>query len=188
MNYFYKTGLSSIDYYSTEQKITLRDEHDVVRIARAPFERIIKAWRDGRPTCWNASGTAPGWRLYDEGIIIECYEEDNLRFVWFPEDDWEEIIQAYNKFTKHNKVESSYGRILPNGDFLWYNFMLVPCPHSVMAALSATASFVQLTIDDWTFVLRNDTVFVYYKQEDIFELSVKEFLAAIIYWRKETQN
>lgn len=105
-----------------------------------------------------------------------------------PEDDWEEIIQAYNKFTKHNKVESSYGRILPNGDFLWYDFISVPCPYSVMAALSATASFVQLTIDDWTFVLRNGTVFVYYKQEDIFELSVKEFLAAIIYWRKEAQN
>ena len=75
MNYFYKTGLSSIDYYSTEQKITLRDEHDVVRIAQAPFERIIKAWRDGRPTCWNASSTAPGWRLYDEGVIIECYRK-----------------------------------------------------------------------------------------------------------------
>jgi hypothetical protein len=57
-----------------------------------------------------------------------------------------------------------------------------------MAALSVTASFVQLAIDDWTFVLRNDTVFVYYKQKDIFELSVKEFVAAIIYWRKETQN
>ena len=188
MNYFYKIGPSSISYDNAEQKVILRDEHDVVRIAQAPFERIIKAWRDGRPTCWNARGTATGWRLYDEGVIIECYEEDNLRFVWFPEDDWEEIIQAYNKFTRQNKVESSYGRILSNGDFLWYDFISVPCPYSVMAALSATASFVQLTIDDWTFVLRNDTVFVYYKQEDIFELSVKEFLAAIIYWRKETQN
>ena len=188
MNYFYKIGSSSISYDNAEQKIILRDEHDVVRIAQVPFERIIKAWRNGRPTYWNARGSATGWRLYDEGVIIECYEEDNLRFVWFPEDDWEEIIQAYNKFTKQNKVESSYGRILPNGDFLWHDFILVPCPHSVMAALSVTASFVQLAIDDWTFVLRNETVFVYYKQKDIFELSVKEFVAAIIYWRKETQE
>ena len=132
MNYFYKIGSSSISYDNREQKIILRDEHDIVRIAQALFERIIKAWQDGRPTCWNARGTAPGWRLYDEGVIIECYEEDNLRFVWFPEDDWEEIIQAYNKFAKQNKVESSYGRILPNGDFLWYDLNVLVLDRDVL--------------------------------------------------------
>lgn len=33
MNYFYKIGSSSISYDNAEQKIILRDEHDVVRIA-----------------------------------------------------------------------------------------------------------------------------------------------------------
>ena len=125
MNYFYKIGPSSINYDSTEKTIILRDEHARVKLAKAPFERIIKAWRDGTPICWNARGCAPGWRLYDEGIIIEYYDEDLLTDIWLPEDDFEEIIQAYEKFTKQTKVESSYGRILPNGDFLWYNFILV---------------------------------------------------------------
>lgn len=117
MNYFYKIGSSSINYDSTEETIILWDEHAHVKLAKAPFERIIKAWKDGTPTCWNARGCAPGWRLYDKGIIIEYYDKDVLIDIWLPEDDFEEIIQAYKKFTKQTKVESSYGRILPNGDF-----------------------------------------------------------------------
>ena len=188
MNYFYKIGPSSINYDSTEETIILWDEHAHVKLAKAPFERIIKAWKDGTPTCWNARGCAPGWRLYDKGIIIEYYDKDVLIDIWLPEDDFEEIIQAYKKFTKQTKVELSYGRILPNGDFLWYNFISVLCPRLVMTALSVAISFVQLAIDDWAFERRNEMVFIYYKQKNVFELPVGEFTAVVNYWQKETQE
>lgn len=189
MNYFSKIGPSSISYYSAEQKIVLRDEHDVVRIAQAPFERIIKAWRDGRPACWNARGIAPGWRLYDEGVIIECYEEDNLRFVQFPEDDWEEIIQAYNKFAKPLSQVHPRGLILPNDDFMWEGLISLSCPSSTMKVLcAAPRDFTKLTIDDWIFEQRDGAVAGCHNQRASFMRPAKEFFASLDYWLKETLN
>ena len=188
MNYFSKIGPSSISYYSAEQKIVLRDEHDVVRIAQAPFERIIKAWRDGRPACWNARGIAPGWRIYDEGVIIECYEEDNLRFVWFPEDDWEEIIQAYNKFTQPQPKVDPRGLILSNDDFMWEGAISLSCPSSTMKVLcAAPRDFTRLTIDDWMFEQRDGEI-AGHNPRSSFMRPAKEFFASLDYWRKETQN
>lgn len=189
MNYFYKICSSSISYDNAEQKIILRDEHDVVRIAQSPFERIIKAWQNGRPTCWNARGSATGWRLYDEGVIIECYEEDNLRFVWFPEDDWEEIIQAYNKFTKPLSQVDPRDLILPNDDFMWEGLISLSCPSSTMKALcAAPRDFAKLTIDGWMFEQHDGMVAGCHNQKAFFMRPAKKFFASLNYWRKETQN
>ena len=190
MNQLYRIGSSNIIYDdSREKEITLRDEHDVVRIARAFFERIIKAWQDGTPTCWNARGTAPGWRLYDEGIIIEYYDEDVLSFVWFPEDDWEAIIQAYNKFTQPLSQVDPYGLILPNDDFMWEGLISLSCPSSAMKMLcAAPRDFTKLTIDDWMFEQRNETVVGCYNHKSSFMRPAKEFFASLDYWRKETQE
>lgn len=190
MNQLYRIGSSTIRYdNSREKEITLCDEHDAVMIAQAPFERIIKAWQDGTPTCWNARGTAPGWRLYDEGVIIECYEEDNLRFVWFPEDDWEEIIQAYNKFTKPLSQVDPRDLILPNDDFMWEGLISLSCPSSTMKVLcAAPRDFTKLTIDDWMFEQRDGAVAGCHNQRSSFMRPAKEFFASLDYWLKETQE
>lgn len=189
MNYFYKVGPSSINYDSTEKTIILRDEHARVNLAQAPFERIIKAWRDGTPTCQNARGCAPGWRLYDEGIIIEYYDEDLLTDIWLPEDDFEEIIQAYEKFTKPLSEVEPHGLILPNDDFMWEGFITFSCPCSTMKILCAVPrDFTKLTIDDWMFEQRDGVVAGCHNRQNSFMRPAKEFFATLDYWRKETQN
>ena len=190
MNHCYKIGSSFIRYdNSKEKEIALRDEHDRVDISQAPFEQIIKAWKEGRFTCRNARGTAPGWRLYDEGVIIECFEEDNLRFVWFPEDDWEAIIQAYNKFTQPLSQVDPYGLILPNDDFMWEGLISLSCPSSTMKVLCvAPRDFTKLTIDDWMFEQRNEVVAGCHNHKSSFMRPAKEFFASLDYWQKETQE
>ena len=189
MNFSYKVGPSFIRYDNIREKeITLRDEHDRVDIPQAPFEHIIQVWRDGSPACWNARGTAPGWRLYDEGIIIEAYDEDVLSSVWIPEDDFEEIIQEYEKITKPQPTIKSYGKVLSNGDFLWKGLPQFICPHSVMAALHATFPFVQLVVDDWAFEYCHDRIFMCYKQKNVLCLPIDKFTAALGDWQKEVQE
>lgn len=190
MNHCYKIGSSFIRYdNSKEKEIALRDEHDRVDISQAPFEQIIKAWKEGRFTCRNARGTAPGWRLYDEGVIIECFEEDNLRFVWLPEDDWEAIIQAYNKFTQPLSQVDPRGLILPNDDFMWEGLISLSCPSSTMKVLcAAPRDFTKLTIDDWMFEQRDETVAGCHNHKSSFMRPAKEFFASLDYWQKETQE
>lgn len=189
MNHCYKIGPSSINYDGTNETIVLRDEHARVNLGRAPFERIIQAWRDGKPTCWNARGCAPGWRLYDEGIIIEAYDEDMLSFVWIPEDDFEEIIQAYEKFTKPQSEVEPYGLLLPNDDFMWEGFTTLSCPASTMKILcAAPRDFTKLTIDDWMFGQGDGIVAGCHNQKASFQRPAEVFFATLDYWRKETQN
>lgn len=100
-------------------------------------------------------GTPAVLLLYDEGVIIEYY----LRFVWFPEDDWEEIIQAYNKFTKPLSQVEPCGLILPNDDFMWEGLISLSCPSSTMKVLcAAPRDFTKLIVDDWTFEQHNEMV------------------------------
>lgn len=202
MNYFYKIGPSSINYDSINKTIILRDEHSRVDLAQAPFERIIQAWKDGKPTCWNARGCAPGWRLYDEGIIVEYYDEDLLTDIWLPEDDFEEIIQAYERFCgdkfANYPLDKVYGKMLPNGDFQWGDGSYIgtcdtPCPRYVMETLYA--SFHQeevptmLTVDDWhVYCPHPYRVQFTYKEDFACRCSMEVFMASLNYWRKETQN
>lgn len=187
MNYFYKVGPSSINYDSTDKTIVLRDEHARVNLAQAPFEQIIRAWKDGTPTCWNARGCAPGWRLYDEGIIVEYYDEDLLTDIWLPVDDFEEIIQAYEKFTKVRPRTEPYGRMSSDGGLVWGPAQLY-CPRSIMECICHIPhNFTEVKIDNWEFTRYGEEVRVY-RPNIAFMLSAEQFFATLDYWRKETQN